>query len=753
MVNNKMHKKIPKKVCVLNTPFLIIVESPSICTKIEKYLGFQYKCIASKGHIREIKKISKNYEPKFDIIPEKKSHVAEMRSIISQFAPENIYLASDDDREGEAISWHICQVFNLSVENTHRILFHEITENAIQSAVRVPVRIRMGVVYAQLARQVLDRLVGFQISPILSNCLFQNGLSAGRCQTPALRLIYDKEMQEKPTCMIYKTTASFFSPFPSFEFDLNHDFQKPEECVEFLQASNFRHEFTKESLALEKKMCHTDPPKPFNTSRILQSASDTFHYSPKQTMMYCQTLYQGGYITYMRTESEKYASSFLTQMKEYIDVIGASYLGDFSRIENSTTPHEAIRVTNINTKEVDLDPKIQALYTWIWKNTLASCMHTYDYYKIDLRISAPISYYQTKLEIPYFLGWKYVFATEKDHREADMQTKIYSYLALRITQKISPHKIKMRISMKENVRHYTESGLIKGLEEYGIGRPSTYALLVDTIQDRGYVKKMDITGEKVKGTEYEWSGEIIATDVEKTFGNEKNKLVLQELGKQTIEFLIPNYSTLFSYEYTKHLEEKLDEIAGGEKKWHDICKECEEEIVKSEPLKEYEIDDSHVFMFGKNGAVIKHITEDGAEFLSVKKTPIDISKLKEKKYDLADLLEVPETLGVHEGSEIHLKSGPYGTYLEWKDKKVSVKAPVTLETAISHLEKTNVIRVLGPDLSILNGKYGPYLNLIRNGKSSCYSLKKFRGGYKICDPDVLIQWMKDTYGVFWQDIK
>ena len=735
----------PKKVCILNTPFLIIVESPSKCAKIEKYLGFQYKCIASKGHIREIQKISKNYEPIFDIIPEKKSHVAEMRSIISQFDPDNIYLATDDDREGEAISWHICEVFKLSIERTHRILFHEITEGAIQTAVRSPVHIKMDVVYAQLARQVLDRLVGFKISPILSKSLLQNALSAGRCQTPALRLIYDKEMQEKPTSMIYKTTASFFSPFPSFEFCLNHDFQKPEECISFLHAStHFQHEFKE----LEKKMCHLDPPKPFNTSQILQSASDTFHYSPKQTMMYCQTLYQSGYITYMRTESQKYASSFLIQAKEYIDNIG-SYLGDLSQIEinSNVNPHEAIRVTNIHVKEVELEPKVQALYKWIWKNTLASCMNTYDYYKIDLKISAPTSYYQTKLEIPYFLGWKYIFTTEKEHREEiERQNKIYSYLSLKI-KKISPLKIKMKISMKEKCKHYTESGLIKGLEEYGIGRPSTYALLVDTIQDRGYVKKADIIGEKIKGTEYEWNGEIVTTNVEKVFGNEKNKLVLQELGKQTIEFLVPNYSTLFSYAYTKHLEEQLDEIAKGERKWYDICKECEEEIMKSKPLDKYEIDDSHTLMLGKNGAVIKHTKLDGtAEFKSVKKTPIDITKLKDKKYDLEDLLEMPEILGIHEGSEIRLKSGPYGAYLEWKDKKVSIKKPMTLEIAISHLEK-NVIRTLRPDLSIMSGKYGPYLNLTCNGKSSCYSLKKFRGGYKTCDTEVLIQWMRDMYGV------
>lgn len=813
--------KVKHQINILNTPFLVIVESPSKCMKIEKYLGFQYKCIASKGHIREIKKISsskKNYEPIFEIIKEKEHHVSEMREIISQFSPENIYLASDDDREGEAISWHICKTFGLSIENTHRILFHEITEPAIQYAIQHPIKIRMNIVYAQHARQVLDRLVGFQISPILSKRLVHVGnsyLSAGRCQTPALRIIYEKEMREKNTTpkLIYKTSASFFSHFPSFEFQLNHSFEKSEDCVAFLQETNlFNHLFSLDSsLQSDKKIRSIAPPTPFNTSQLLQSVSNSLHYSPKQTMMYCQTLYQGGYITYMRTESQTYAASFLSQMKEFIITEfenpyyeetsqGNSYLGSFFQTENFSqnknaesiiNAHEAIRVTNINVRNIECDtntdPRINALYKFIWKNTLASCMCEYKYDQTDLSISAPQSYiYQAKLEMPLFIGWKRVFINEKEYQTLrETQSQIYlhikSYNSAK-TSNIKPIKINMKISMTEKTRHYTEAGLIKQLEEYGIGRPSTYALLVDTIQDRGYVKKMDIQGEKIQGTEYE-SGEnnqIIPTIVEKTFGQEKNKLVLQELGKQTIEFLIPNYSTLFSYDYTKHLEEQLDDIAREtpklNKKWYDICKECDDEIQEcTKPLKEemnetYQIDESNIFMFGKNGGVIKHTNADGTtEYKSVKKDEqLDIQKLKDNKYTLEDLLEIPHSrLGNYEGYDMYLKTGPYGAYVEWGDKRESIRqligktvmlSNITLEMVISYLEKKpsisdsenskNTIRILRPNLSIRTGKYGPYLYyVLENGKSACYSLKKFRGGYKICDPELIIQWMTETYGV------
>jgi DNA topoisomerase-1 len=369
----------------------------------------------------------------------------------------------------------------------------------------------------------------------------------------------------------------------------------------------------------------------------------------------------------------------------------------------------------------------------------------------------------------------------------ETQTQIYLHIKSYFSsiKTITPIKIKMKLSMTEKTRHYTEAGLIKQLEEYGIGRPSTYALLVDTIQERGYVKKMDIPGEKVNGTEYEFvknefgENQIIPTIVEKTFGQEKNKLVLQELGKQTVEFLIPNYSTLFSYDYTKRLEEQLDDIAREtsltNKKWYDVCKECDDEIqtctnpIKEEMKETYQIDKSNIFMFGKNGGVIKHTKEDGTtEYKSVKKETLDIQKLKENKYTLEDLLEIPHSqLGDYEGRTMYLKTGPYGAYVEWGDKKESIQrligktvsiSDITLEIIIAHLEKKtslqesdkskNVIRVLRPDLSIRTGKYGPYLYYVsENGKSSCYSLKKFRGGYKICDPELIIQWMTETYGI------
>ena len=410
--------------------YLVIVESPSKCTKIESYLGSQYKCIASKGHIRELNglkniDVNNNFAPTFSVIKEKQKHISDMKTMVSQFLKKNIILATDDDREGEGIAWHICQVFNLPVETTTRIIFHEITETALKHAISHPQTINMNIVHAQHARQILDVLVGFKISPFLWKHIYSskmNPLSAGRCQTPALRLIYDNEMERKKNKaeIKYKTTGYFTNK--NLEFVLGHEFDDKEQTEDFLKRSQtFDHMLTIE----KEKESNKSAPKPFNTSRLLQVASNILHTNPKQTMQICQTLYQSGLITYMRTDSTKYAPPFLDSMEKYIEKeFGKNYIGKLDLIKNKdkNNPHEAIRVTDIYVTNIP-NNKEAAMYRLIWRNTVESCMSDAKYIVTPLKITAPSIdhdnkskklFYNHIIEMPVFLGWKQLTTKNMD---------------------------------------------------------------------------------------------------------------------------------------------------------------------------------------------------------------------------------------------------------------------------------------------------------------------------------------------------
>ena len=431
-------KYYKKKQCdVGGAIYLIIVESPSKCTKIESYLGQNYKCIASRGHIRELGSLKNidmknDFTPTFTIIKDKVTHVQEMRTIIGQFRKENVIIATDDDREGEAIGWHICDVFHLPIQTTKRILFHEITKPAISKAIENPTTLHMDLVKAQHARQILDILVGFKISPHLWKHIFsskKNALSAGRCQTPALRLIYDneKERDSKEDIRKYKVHGYFTSK--NLDCVLNHEFVQESDMVTFMEkTTTHQHIMT---LGQERSTTK-GAPKPFNTSKLLQTASSQLHTSPKQTMQLCQTLYQNGYITYMRTDSTKYAPPFLDTAKEYVvEHYDESYVGDHSLIVNKSkdNPHEAIRVTSLKRSNIQSDnSRERSMYNLIWRNTLESCMADARYNVLPVSISAPTIViekkskkpcYQYNLEIPLFLGWKTVTAKDSGIEEAN----------------------------------------------------------------------------------------------------------------------------------------------------------------------------------------------------------------------------------------------------------------------------------------------------------------------------------------------
>jgi DNA topoisomerase-1 len=725
---------------------LLIVESPSKCGKIEEYLNssetkIQYKCIASRGHIRQIADGLKSIDTagdftvKYSLVDE--DRVRKMRDVISLYTKSAVILATDDDREGEAIAWHICAVFDLPVETTKRIRFHEITKPAIQAAVQSPTTINMNLVYSQQARQVLDMLVGYKTSPLLWKyiCHSKEGaLSAGRCQTPALRLVYENA-EEGKTAEIelrYKITGHFFEK--QLPFSLNHSFRESEEMEDFLERSKeFVHHFRKG----EKREVRKGAPKPLNTSRILQLANQRMSAPPKETMSLCQILYQLGFITYMRTDSQKYSGVFLKSASEYIldKWRKPEYIS--SRLEDLTAaekdPHEAIRPTSIQcvllpsgVKELDANPRLHTLYRLIWQTALESCMADARYNATTITISAPkeLEYTHT-LEVPVFLGWQIVgepaaaVAVDKRNIKSSKMTATQDSAAgsllyfSTLSSDIAPLKyVDAVVTATRPHSYYTEASLIQRLEDLGIGRPSTFATIVETIQDRGYVKCQDIDGVETVCKEYKWrKGEPVEpVETKRIFGNEKRKLIIQPVGILAVEFLLKHFQSLFSYDYTKTMESELDAIVEypiPDEKRKEMCANCHQflntmiQSLKNLSKTAYSIrtatntiSEEYDVCFLPSGPIIrqknpeysasssssrnyrelaKECSKDGIKipkkhlYHSIKESiSLDLDKLKRGEYSLEEIIEIKNhSLGTHRGLSVSLKLGKYGPYVEW----------------------------------------------------------------------------------------
>jgi DNA topoisomerase-1 len=649
-------------------------------------------------------------------------------------------------------------------------------------------------------------IVGYKISPLLWKFLYsnkENSLSAGRCQTPALRLVYDKEKSDskKEMKMVYKTTGSFFQE--NMIFELSKDLETKREMEDFLEKSKVFQHILSISPLVKKD---ATPPKPFNTSNLLQTVSNHLHISPKETMSLCQQLYQDGYITYMRTDSIKYSASFITEITKYIQEkydsrhslssFKKSHLGNLSNIENKdeTNPHEAIRVTHLEYNSIPSEnPRLSSLYKLIWRNTVESCMSNYEYNVRKAMITAPDQLqYINNIEIPLFLGWKKVVESQTSSKTETQNSGAGMLLFLESVEKsgkpVKYNYIKSNISVRNTEHHYTEASLIKELETYGIGRPSTFASIIDTIQERGYVKRMDIEGKPIHITEYELKEEeITIQNIEKTFGKEKNKLVIQPLGILSCEFLISHFENLFSYDYTKDLEMELDEIAcGTREKWYDTCEKCtrtiKEQMKKIDIQKpEFKIDEQHTLVYEKYGPVIRvnNDTEkeggkekEKGEYKSVKKDIIiDLEKVKRGEYKLEDLLEIEESsLGKYEEEEVFLKNGKYGWYVQWGSKTQSIKdlekktpiESITIEQIIQFIEKKSgaisekseginrsILRVFTPNLSLRKGKYGNYIFYKRENMQSpqFFNLKGFKGSPMMCDKTLLVDWINEKYKI------
>ncbi len=713
------------------THYLVIVESPSKCKKIEDFLGKNYKCIATKGHLREIEGLKSihtkgDYEIQFSNTGSKSRHIEEMRAIISEYHYTNIFLASDDDREGESIAWHVCQLFRLPIDLTPRIVFHEITADAVLHAIQHPRTVDMNIVKAQHARQILDMLIGFKISPYLWKYIYSSkssSLSAGRCQTPALRLVYENEIEKSKQDIVkkYRTTAFFFSHLTPFV--LKKELDQPETVEQFLELSK---KFPYSLHVEEAKESIKQPPKPFNTSRLLQTASNLMHASPKETMQLLQTLYQDGYITYMRTESMQYSKEFITKATDYIEKEwNRSYLGKTDSIcnQSANNPHEAIRVTKIEYKTIPTvkdNPRLSTLYKIIWKNTIQSLMSPAKYKCNTIEISAPMDHtYTNVVETPIFLGWQCIqdgnFQSTTDWQRQNESMLLFYRTIENTKQAFIADHIESTVIVHFHHSHYTESSLIHKLEELGIGRPSTFSLLVDTIQDRGYVKKTNVPGISVECVDYKMKKDKIEKQIHtKIFGAEKNKLVIQPIGILTIEFLLQYFQSIFTYEYSKNMEDELDKIANHETmnletdKWYSICQHCHSEIKElSKQMNHltkqtFTIDDKHSVVFQQYGPVIRKTKEDGTfEYKTIRKDiTLDLQKLKDSVYTLVDLLEIQnDCLGTYQDIPVYLKSGQYGAYIDYNGTNHSIR---TLQIPLNSIGMNDILHLLDPSYSSVN---------------------------------------------------
>ena len=761
---------------------LVIVESNAKCKKIESYLGKGYKVVASFGHIRGItdglKSINfeNNYQPTYNILPNKKKYVANLRKAIK--SSTEVILATDDDREGEAIAWHICKHFNLPL-TTKRIKFREITKPAIKKAIENPGVIDINKFNSQQGRQVLDLLVGFKLSPLLWKHISRNsqsGLSAGRCQTPALRLVYDREMEinESKGRKVYDTTGTFTLKkyFKGLEFNLNHNHKNEKEMETFLENSvEFQHTIEVNKVIEKEKKS----PKPFTTSLLQQKSSNELHISPKQTMRLAQTLYEHGWITYMRTDCHKYSNEFIGKAKVFIiNNYGSEYYIDSlanqhclkkekTKGNNAQEAHEAIRPTDVNKTPKNCSPEGKIgdreirLYKLIWNNTLESLLPYARYNSITGIISAPDkhTYRNTDEEVKY-PGWKIV---KKDY---DAINPIYRKLKQLIgkKEKINYDKINSKVSIKDLKTHYTEAKLVQLLEKRGIGRPSTFSSLIDKIQERKYVLKQDVKGNKIECIDFELlDDELEEIRNERVFGNERNKLVIQPLGTMVLDFLLKYFDNMFGYDYTKNMEDYLDEIEKGKMLWHNLCSSCDDEITKASKnvkgRETYKIDDKHTYMIGKYGPVIKYDQGDGkVSFKNVKKD-LDLNKLKKGEYKLEDILDTKkinnnQVLGKYKDEDVILKTGKYGMYINWNGKNHSIKhikkdiKKISLEDVKNILENNgkanpNILKVLSTEISIRKGKYGPYVMY----KTKMMKKPKFIKIKGIEIEDITLDWVYD----------
>jgi len=727
---------------------LVIVESPAKAKTIEKYLGEDYQVASSIGHIRDLPKnslsidVKNGFQPKYEVDPTKKKLVNELKNLANK--AKDVLLATDEDREGEAIAWHLANLLNLDLDRTKRIVFHEITKKAITEAIQNPRKIDLNLVNAQQARRVLDRLVGYELSPVLWKKV-QRGLSAGRVQSVAVRLIVEreKEIDNFIPESSFKVIGEFLnSEGKIIKAELNNRFKNFDDAFNFinhLKNSNFI------VGDISVKPSRRSPSAPFTTSTLQQEASRKLGFSVKQTMTLAQKLYESGKITYMRTDSVNLSDFALDAIANQIsNSYGSEYYQKrkfINKNETAQEAHEAIRPTDVFAKTITGDKNLIKLYDLIWKRTIASQMSDAEIEKTTININIDNSNFTFVAtgEFIKFDGFlKLYFEGKDDENEEDEDSDILP--KVNKNEKLKYSNIIAKEIFKNPPPRYTEASLVKKLEELGIGRPSTYAPTISTIIERGYVVKEDRDGKerKVKIILLNNNKLEIQEKIE-TYGSEKYKLFPTNIGIVVNDFLVKNFSEIVDYNFTAKIEEEFDEIATGKKVWNKVIENFygpfsntvkkSDEIKRSEALQSIFIGNDPktgkpiYSKIGKYGPMLQMgDNEDINEKPKFASIPNNFRYDQITLEEALKLFELPHLIGYNDsGEEITSNRGRFGPYIKCGNTFVSIKEDelftLSLDEALKKINeklsaKNNIIIKEfkeNTDIKILRGRYGPYI--------------------------------------------
>ncbi|EAZ82561.1 type I DNA topoisomerase [Algoriphagus machipongonensis] len=728
---------------------LVIVESPAKAKTIEGYLGSDYKVVSSYGHVRDLPKgdkaidIKNRFEPTYEVTADKKDVIKNLKAMVKD--SEMIFLASDDDREGEAISWHLKEVLKLKEEQTKRIVFREITKNAISKAIENPRGIDYDLVNAQQARRILDRLVGFELSPILWKKI-KTGLSAGRVQSVAVRLIVDREreIEQFKAKSSFRITALFEVEGKVFKGEHPKRFETKEEAEQFLK-SCLNAEFSVGNL--EKKPGKKSPAAPFTTSTLQQEASRKLYFSVAQTMSVAQKLYEAGKITYMRTDSVNLSEDAMNSAK---NAINNSYGDQYhkarkysTKSEGAQEAHEAIRPTDFSVNEISGDRNEQRLYDLIWKRAIASQMSDAALEKttITIDISNSDQHLVATGEIIKFDGFLKVYLEDTDDEPEDEDNVNKSLLPpLEIGQGLGLKEMKGKETFSRSAPRYTEASLVKKLEELGIGRPSTYAPTISTIQRREYVIK-----ESRDGTPRKYVEMVIADcnfkDEVKTeiTGAEKQKLFPTNIAMVVNDFLVEHFPNVIDFSFTARVEKEFDDIATGGQDWHDMIQSFygnfHHNVEETEQVSRQDINTSRelgkhpesgkpmIARLGKFGPLVQigDSEDEEKQYASLKKGQFIENITLE---DALELFKLPRDVGMFEDKKMVAAIGRFGPYIRHDGAFFSIGKELD-PLSINEEEAIEIIKNKreadakkhiksfdeNPEIQVLNGRWGPYIKM------------------------------------------
>ena len=730
---------------------LVIVESPAKAKTLEKFLGEDYKVLSSYGHIRDLKKNEfsvdlNNFTPQYEI-PEEKTALVKMLKTAANKA-DTVWLASDEDREGEAISWHLAQVLGLNVKQTKRIVFHEITKDAILDAIKKPRHIDINLVNAQQARRVLDRIVGFKLSPVLWRKV-KPALSAGRVQSVAVRLIVEREREVEnfKSESSYKVTAVFLADKAELKAEFNQRFATAELAKAFLEKCKGQ-QFKISDIS--KKPMQRVPAPPFTTSTLQQEAARKLGFSVAQTMSVAQRLYEAGIITYMRTDSVNLSTLCLNaSKKEIVETLGEKYSKRRqyqTRSKGAQEAHEAIRPTYMDQHEIQGTMQERRLYELIWKRTIASQMADAEIEKTIITIVPTSSKEEAEncfvasAEVVTFDGFLRVYRESFDDENTEEQVSTTIDAQLTEGQLLNYKEIQAIERFSQCPLRYTEASLVKKLEELGIGRPSTYAPTISTIQQREYVQKGDKKGEKRNYKQFTLKAgkDIKESEKNEIVGNEKGKLLPTDIGTVVNDFLVNNFENIVSYDFTAEVEKDFDEIAEGKENWQEAMADfykkfepqCEkvlhersehkagERVLGIDPKSGKEV----CVKIGRFGPVVQIGSANDTEKPRFAQLSKGQSLQTITLEDALELFKLPRELGEYEGATISIGTGRFGPYVLHNKQYVSIPKeidPLAIEydeavQLINERKKAEAEKHLksfkeDAELQILNGRYGPYI--------------------------------------------